>query len=82
MGEKIDHLSAKIEQMSSQPLDQSAFTLTNYEVLRAEIDILRDEQKAKQSRVEHFVIFEELIFAISSEILGIRIEHIKPKDSL
>ena len=52
LGEKIDHLSAKIEQMSTQPLDHSAFTLTNYEVLRAEIDILRDEQKMKQSAFE------------------------------
>ena len=33
-------------------------------------------------RVEHFAIFEELIFAITSRILRILTEHIEPKDSL
>lgn len=52
LGEKIDQLSAKIEQISTQPMEHSVFTLTNFEVLRAEIDILRDEQKSRQQAFE------------------------------
>ena len=51
LGEKIDHLSHQIEHLAtSQALEQtSTFTLTNYEVLRSEIDMLREEQTAKQA---------------------------------
>ena len=33
------------------------------------------------ARVEYFVIFEELIFTVTSKILRILAEHIEPKDS-
>ena len=35
-----------------------------------------------EGRVEHFAIFEELVFGINSRVLEIPMEHIKPKNSL